>query len=672
MGPKERAALSRREFLKAGLAASAALSLGGAAGLAPKVYGKARTAKKMIVLGLDGLDPVLTRRWIDEGRLPAFQKLLRQGGDFRPLGTSLPPQTPVAWSNFITGMDPGGHGIFDFFNRDPKTYVPVFSATETSAAAKTVRLGQTVIPLSSGQVRNLRQGRAFWQILEDRGIPATVVKIPSNYPPVASKQRTLSGMNTPDLKGTYGIFSYYSNEAATITQDVGGGGRNYDVFVVGNRVEAELTGPVNTFRVGAPEATIPFQVFLDPVEAAAKIVIQDNEFVLRQGEWSGWKRVRFNLMPTQSVHGICLFYLKEVRPKFKLYVSPIHMDPAHPALPISTPDSYARELERRFGPFFTKGLPADTSALQNHVLDEEEFLALDTMVYEESMAMLEYELGRFDEGLLFYYFSNADQRQHMFWRLVDPAHPAYDAKLAARYGDVIARTYGEMDRALDAALTKADRDTVVLVLSDHGFNAFRRGFNLNTWLLQNGYHRLKRPWKQEESAYFDNTDWTKTRAYGMGLNSLFINEKGREGEGLVAPGPDKDNLLHEIAAKLEAVTDPLTGEHPVLRAFIAKDTYRGRQAMGHAPDIVLGFNRNYRISWQSPLGGFPREVLENNTQKWSGDHMSAPDVLPGIAFTSRKFTAAAPALHDLTASVLAVFGIETPPDMIGRNVLGEI
>jgi predicted AlkP superfamily phosphohydrolase/phosphomutase len=658
MSPKERAALSRRDFLKAGLAASAALGLGGAARFVPKVYGRTRTTKKMIVLGLDGLDPVLTRRWIDEGRLPAFRRLLEAGGDFRPLGTSLPPQTPVAWSNFITGMDPGGHGIFDFFNRDPKTYVPVFSATETSGAAKTIRLGKTVIPLSGGQVRNLRRGRAFWQILEDRGIPSTVVKMPSNYPPDASKQRTLAGMNTPDLRGSYGHFCYYTNEAATITQEVGGGGDAYDVFVVGNRVEAELHGPFNTFRVGSPEATIPFQVFLDPVEAVAKIAIQGNEFVLRQGEWSGWKHVHFDLIPTQSVHGICLFYLKEV-----------HLDPARSALPLSTPESYAKELERRFGPYFTKGLPADTAALQNGVLDEEEFLAMDARVYEESMAMLEDELSRLDDGLLFFYFSNADQRQHMFWRLTDPEHPAYDAKLAAQYGDVIARTYGEMDRALDAALKKADQETAVLVISDHGFNAFRRGFNLNTWLLQQGYHRLQKPWKQEETSFFADTDWTKTRAYGMGLNSLFINEKGREGEGIVAPGADKDNLLHEIAGKLEALTDPLTGEHPVLRAFIAKDTYRGTQAMGHAPDIVLGFNRNYRISWQSPLGGFPREIIEDNKQKWSGDHMSAPDVLPGIAFTNRRFTAEAPAIHDLTASILAVFGIETPADMIGRNVI---
>ncbi|MGZ5488620.1 MAG: alkaline phosphatase family protein, partial [Candidatus Aminicenantales bacterium] len=181
MSDTKRTALSRREFLKAGVAASAAIGLGGAARFTPRVYGQARATKKMIVLGLDGMDPVLTRRWIDEGRLPAFRKILEAGGDFRPLGTSLPPQTPVAWSNFITGMDPGGHGIFDFFNRDPKTYVPVFSATETSGAAKTIRIGKTVIPLSGGQIRNLRKGQAFWQLLEDAGVPATVFKMPSNY-----------------------------------------------------------------------------------------------------------------------------------------------------------------------------------------------------------------------------------------------------------------------------------------------------------------------------------------------------------------------------------------------------------------------------------------------------------------------------------------------------------
>ena len=228
-GTKRPAPLNRRDFLKAGVAASAALGLGGIKTFVPKVHGRARTAKKMIVLGLDGMDPRLTRRWMDEGRLPAFSRLLREGGDFRALGTSLPPQTPVAWSNFITGMDPGGHAIFDFIHRDPATYMPEFSTTETVGASKTFRIGKTLLPLSSGRVRSLRRGKTFWQVLEDRGIPSTVFKMPTNYPPAETGQRTLAGMNTPDVRGTYGVFRYYTNEPLSVVQEAGGGGYVHDV-----------------------------------------------------------------------------------------------------------------------------------------------------------------------------------------------------------------------------------------------------------------------------------------------------------------------------------------------------------------------------------------------------------------------------------------------------------
>ncbi|HVP90760.1 MAG TPA: alkaline phosphatase family protein [Terriglobales bacterium] len=663
--------MSRRDFMKVGAAATAALSAG-ARSFVPKVYGRARATKKVIVLGMDGLDHGLVGRWMDEGKLPTFRRLLAEGGDFRPLRTSIPPQTPVAWSNFITGTDPGGHGIFDFFLRDPRNLDPAhilnFSATETTGSKHTVRIGRAVLPLSGGTVRNLRGGRAFWQVLEEREIPSAVIRMPSNYPPSGTRQRTLAGMNTPDIKGRYNTFNYYTNESKSVTEDAGNGGYVHDVFVVGNRVEAKLPGPNNSFRADNPEMEIDFQVFIDPANAAAKIVIQDQEFILKEKEWSGWKRVSFSLFPTQSVNGICQFYLKEVRPKFKLYIGSIHIDPGRPALPISTPESYSRELERRFGPFFTKGLPADTAALDNDILDEEEFLGQDDFVLRESLEQLDYELGRFNEGLFFYYFSSTDQRQHMFWRLIDPDHPSYDPKLAARYGNVIENIYIEMDQVLDKVLRKVDKDTLLLCMSDHGFNPFRRAFNLNTWLLQNGYHRLVKPWKQEESLLFDNTDWAKTRAFGVGLNGLYINERGREHEGIVAPGPEKDNLVREIARKLEALTDPKTGEPAILHAYVAKDIYHGPY-VDKAPDIVLGFNRNYRISWQSPLGGFPKEILEDNTKKWSGDHMTAPDVIPGIVFANRKIRAEAPALYDLTATVLDLFGAEKPKEIIGTTIL---
>lgn len=660
-------AINRRDFLKYGLGAASLLALGSRSGQPLRVSGKNATNKKMLILGFDGMDPHLTNLWMSQGKLPAFARLIGQGG-FRRLRTSIPPQSPVAWSNFIAGTNPGGHGIFDFIHRDPAHYFPTFSASATDKAKKTIRIGNWVLPVKGGAVRNLRRGKAFWQILEEHDIPATIFKIPANYPPVPTRQRTLSGMGTPDLRGGYGISNFYTTESAKVMEDVEGA-LMHEVYVIGNRVEAKLPGPVNTFIKDRPEAEIDFKVYIDPQNPVAKIVIQDQEFILKEKEWSGWKRIHFHLIPTQSVSGICLFYLKEIRPHFKLYISPVNIDPADPALPISTPGSYARELEKKFGPYFTKGLPADTSALNNDFLDDGEFLEQDALVLEESRTVLDYELARFDSGLLFYYISSTDQRQHMFWRLLDEKHPAYNAALASKYGNVIEKTYIEADRILARAAEKIDKDTILIVMSDHGFNPFYRGFNLNTWLRENGYHRFANEYKQEDLEIgFAGTDWSRTKAYGLGLNGLYINQKGREAEGTVAPGAEKENLIREIARKLEAFVDPKTEEKVVLRAYVARDVYTGAY-VEEAPDIVLGFNRGYRISWRSPLGRVPKDVLEDNTIKWSGDHMGAAEILPGILAVNRPIRAEDPALYDLTATILEVFGIDKPKEWVGKNIL---
>jgi predicted AlkP superfamily phosphohydrolase/phosphomutase len=658
-------AMNRREFLKSGLTAASLVAAGGRLSPLLRGAGRRETRTKLLVIGYDGLDPRLLDRWLKEGKLPAFARVISDG-DFRALRTSIPPQSPVAWSNFNTGTDPGGHGIFDFMHRDPQTYIPIFSGTLSIEAKRALKMGNLVLPVSGGEVKNMQQGPTFWQILEENDIPATIFKIPSNYPPVPSRQRTISGMGTPDLKGSYGISCFYTTDP-NIPKGELSGGRVYEVFVIGNRVEAQLPGPTNTFKKDRPEALVDFKVFIDSKNAVAKVVLPDQEFILKEKEWSGWKKVQFKLIPTQSVGGICMFYLKEVRPHFKLYVSPINIDPGRPALPISTPESYARELDRMFGSFFTKGLPADTSALDNDVLDESEFLELDDMILRESERMFDFEFNRFDSGLLFYYVSSTDQRQHMFWRLLDEKHPGYDSQLAALYGKTVENIYIEADRLLDRVLQKIDKNTVLLVMSDHGFNPFRRAFNLNTWLFESGYHRLRNPWKQEEGSLFANTDWSRTKAYGIGLNGLYINQRGRERDGIVNAGADSENLIREIASKLEQVVDPETGERAILRAFVSKDVYHGSQ-LGHAPDIVCGFNEGYRISWVSPLGGFPKNVFENNKEKWSGDHMGAPEVIPGILVTNRKVRAESPALYDLTATILDIFGIAKTKEMIGENI----
>ena len=653
----------RRDFLKLGLSAGTILALGKSGELVTKVFGKSQTPVKVIILGFDGMDPKVTDTLLEQGKLPNFQKLRSLGG-YRRLRTSIPPQSPVAWSNFITGMNPGGHAIFDFIHRDPSNYIPYLSTSIVEGSKKTFSIGDYVVPLSGGRIELLRKGKAFWQILEEHDIPATIFKIPSNFPPAETGQRTLSGMGTPDILGSYGIFSFYTTEAKEMKPDIGGG-QIYMVRVVDNKVEAKLRGPKNSFKKKSPTAMIDFKAFIDPQNPVAKIVIQDNEFILKEKEWSGWVRVSFKMIPTQSVSGICKFYLKQVRPHFKLYISAINIDPAAPALPISTPESYAKELEEKFGPFYTKGLPADTNALDHGVFDDDEFLEQDESVLRESLDMFEYELNRFDSGLLFYYISNADQRQHMFWRAIDDQHPARDP-LVDKYRNVIENTYIALDRILARTMEKVDKDTAIIVMSDHGFNSYRRSFNLNTWLKENGYMRLIDPRRQDEFEFFLNTDWSRTKAYALGLNGLYINLKGREGKGIVDPS-EKEALVREIAQKLERVIDPLTGDKAIKKVYIASEVYQGPY-VNEAPEMLVGYNYGYRASWATPLGRLPYELFEDNKEKWSGDHCMDTDLIPGVLFANRKIAKDYPALYDLTASILKLFGIEKPKEMVGENI----
>ena len=657
--------LNRRNFVKFGLAAAASAAAADCGSPVIRVPGRKGMRRKMIILGFDGMDPVRVELMMSQGKLPSFRRL-RDEGDYRRLRTSLPPQSPVAWSNFITGMDPGGHGIFDFIHRTPQDYIPYLSTSRVEESKRTLELGSYVLPLAGGKVELLRKGKAFWQILEEHDVPATVIQIPSNFPPAKTRQRTLSGMGTPDVLGTYGIFNFYTTERTELKPDIGGG-RVHMVQVENNVVHAELPGPRNSFRKDRPETAIPFKVFLDPEHPVAKIVIEDREFILKQGEWSGFQHVSFPLIPTQSVKGICSFLLKQVRPEFKLYVSPVNLDPAEPALPISTPPGFSRELSEAIGPFSTKGLPADTMAMDHGVLDDAEFLEQDETVLQETLKLFEFELARFESGLWFHYFSSTDQRQHMFMRLTDPTHPSYDPVVAAQLGDTLEKIYVRMDEVLGRVLAKADSSTAILVMSDHGFTEFKRGFNLNTWLLQNGYMRIVDPFAQEQAEFFSNTDWAGTRAYALGLNGLYVNLKGREGQGVVEAGRERDVLVRELAQKLEGIVDPATGERVISRAYVSSEWYHGPM-VAEAPDIIVGYNRGYRASWATPLGRMPSEILENNLQKWGGDHCTDPEFTPGILLTNRKVRIERPALQDLTATILEVFDIERPPQMTGRNI----
>ncbi|MBI5118200.1 alkaline phosphatase family protein [Candidatus Poribacteria bacterium] len=625
--------------------------------------GNANPSKKVIVLGIDGMDPNILDRLMADGKMPNFAELARSGSYTR-LGTSIPPQSPVAWSDFITGMDPGGHSIFDFIHREPGAYLPYLSTSKAAPSKHSISLGEWVIPLSSGSTDLLRKGTAFWQILEARGTPTTVIKVPANFPPAESRGRSLSGMGTPDILGTYGTFSFYTDNPEKFENEDVTGGEVYPVEVVDNMVKSRIIGPRNAFRKDQPKITIDFSVYIDPENSVAKVVVQNKEILVNVGEWSDWIHVKFTAVPfLQSVSGICRFYLKEVRPAFALYVTPINIDPLDPALPISTPGNYSAELAEEVGCFYTQGMPADTKAFSVDALGVKDYLSQARIVLHESVAMYEHVFETFDSGLLFFYFSSLDQNSHMLWWLIDPKHPMYDAKPAKEYGHFLDDLYIEMDKVLGKAQKKVDANTTLIVLSDHGFAAFYRTFGLNTWLKENGYVTLL---DDSEGEFYSNVDWEHTRAYGLGLNGLYVNERGREGSGIVEPS-EKDNLLDEIERKLLAVRDSKTGEQVVLRLYKTKDVYTNPDA-SVAPDAIVGYNRNYRASWETALGSFPKEIFLDNDDRWSGDHCIAAELVPGVLLSNRKVRIADPVLRDLTPTILAEFGIEPPRQMTGRPI----
>ena len=625
----------------------------------------ASPSKKVIVLGIDGMDPKILGKLMEEGKMPNFSKLAGQGS-FTSLGTSIPPQSPVAWSDFITGMDPGGHEIFDFIHREPETYMPYLSTSKTEEPdpEDSFHIGDWVIPLSGGKTILLRRGKAFWQILEENGVPTTIIKIPANFPPAESEGRSLSGMGTPDVLGTYGTFSYFTDYPAKFEDREITGGKIYPVSVYDNRVEAELFGPKNSFKVDQPHITVDFTVCIDPENPVAKIEVQDQEFLLNVGEWSDWVHIEFEAVPwLVSVSGMCRFYLKEVRPDFGLYVTPINIDPTDPAMPISTPEDYAAELSKKLGAYYTQGMPEDTKAFSADVLGVEDYLAQSEIVSTERMKMYDYMLEEFDSGLLFFYFCSLDQNSHMLWFLDDPKHPIYEENLAEKYGQKLRENYLSMDKALGKVLNILDDNTTLIVMSDHGFAPYRRAFNLGTWLKQNGYITLTNDKKGE---FYSNVDWSRTRAYPLGLNGLYINERGREGMGIVNPS-EKDKLLDEIAEKLLQVKDGKTGEQAILRVYKTREVYTDPDEK-LVPDAIIGYNSGYRASWETAVGSFPDVLFTDNEERWSGDHCMASEVVPGIVVTNKKIKLANPCLRDLTPTMLAEFGIEAPPEMIGRPI----
>jgi predicted AlkP superfamily phosphohydrolase/phosphomutase len=628
----------------------------------------ASTGPKVLVLGFDGMDPVLLDEFRSRGLMPNFDEFMAAGGSLTPFGTSTPPQSPVAWSNFITGRDPGGHGIFDFIHRDPETMLPYFSASEAKGPTRFLRLGGWKIPREAGHVRNLRQGKAFWELLSEAGEDVTIFKVPSNFPPVECEARSLSGMGTPDLTGNYGISTLVTDDPP-VDRDLAGG-RVVSVYLTEGRCTADLEGPANSWREGDPVSTLPFEIVVDPGSRAARIDVGDATLLLNEGEWSGWVTVEFPLVPLlKSVRGICRFYLIETVPHLRLYVTPVQIDPLEPEMPISTPRGYSREVAESTGLFYTQGLPDDTAALENGFFDDDAFVQQSGLVLSERLAQLEYELDRFstlDRGLLFFYFNSPDQTCHMTWRNMDPGSPTH-AEADLDHAGRIEQVYRELDAALGLAVRRAGLEATVMVMSDHGFAPWNRAFHVNTWLRDNGYLVLKDGVAPADVVMLAGVDWSRTRAYAIGINGLYLNLAGREQGGIVQPGAEQQALLAELKSRLEAVTDPVDGRRAIKTADRADAVYHGPMRDA-GPDIVVGYYAGWRGSNESALGRIADVQFEDNMLKWSGDHCIAADEVPGILMVNRPVLREDPALVDLAPTILRLFGVEPPPEMVGGDL----
>lgn len=623
---------------------------------------------RVVILGLDGMDHAVASKLMAEGRLPGLARLARMGS-FAPLQSAIPPQSPVAWSDFISGMDAGGHGIFDFIHRDPATLEPYLSTSRTEPPKHILKLGGWQFPLSDGKVELLRRGVPFWDVLTKRGIETTILRMPANFPPSGTATRELSGMGTPDILGGYGTFSYFTTDRFAFLGKPISGGKVYRVEAENGVVHARIEGPDHPLKLEPQKLTSEFTVYLDPDRPAVKVVAGSQEFVLQEGEWSDWQTVEFKLLPTQTLTTTARFYLKQVRPELGLYVSPLNLDPLAPALPISNPTSYAAELAKATGRFYTQGMPENTGALSAGVFTPEEFLKQAELAGQEVLDEFPWVLSHFDRGLLFYYASNLDLVSHMMWRATDPEHPAYDPAADPPLADVVPRTYEELDGLVTYALDHMGKDDLLVVMSDHGFTSWRRTFHLNAWLHQNGYLAVK-----DESLPaiegLQNVDWSRTRAYGFGLSSLYANLAGREKHGIVPP-EQRAALMEELAAKLTAVVDPKTGQPAIARAYQREATYGDLGQREGGPDIVIGYAKRTRGSDESALGAVGREVLTDNDKPWSGDHIMDPPGVPGILATSRPLRKPAPNLRSLAGAILAEFGVEEFPPPPGRPGAGS-
>jgi len=429
------------------------------------VFARAKV-RKFVILGLDGMDYRMTKRMLAEGKLPTLEKLSRTGC-FKPLATTVPSISPVAWSSFQTGVNPGKHNIFDFLTRDRRTYGAKLSSTDIRGSSRLLKLGKYQLPLGSADIRLLRKGVPFWKILGDQGIFSSIIRVPITFPAEKFYGLQLSAMCAPDLRGTQGMFSYYTTAAKEEGQSTGG--EYFHVEKKGDTIKGELVGPNNPLLKTATQLKCPFTVILNGSESA-DIKINGGVITLRKDEYSEWVKVKFKAAFGINISGICKFLLLSIQPEFKLYVTPINIDPEKPAMPLSHPPVFATYLSKRQGPYATLGLAEDSWALNEKLISDDAFLQQCLQADDEREKMFFDSLDKLQRGLCVCVFDGTDRVQHTFWRQLDKEHPAHNVQFQVPDSLAIEDIYKSADVLLGKTLQKcSDKDTMLLVISDHGF-----------------------------------------------------------------------------------------------------------------------------------------------------------------------------------------------------------
>ena len=617
--------------------------------------------KRLIIVGLDGQDPKLTDRFMKDGILPNFSRLAKMGC-YRRLRTTYPSISPVAWSSFSTGVHPARHNIFDFLDRDRRTYLPVLSSAYIGKVDRFFKLGRYLIPRHRPELRLLRKSKPFWTILGEHRIWSTVLRVPITFPPDKFYGAELSAMCVPDLLGTQGTFLLFTTRPAS--GKFKEGGIRVEVERRGDRIDTALEGPENMFVAGNPPLAIPMALTIDRAARRVRAAINGTTVDLEVGVLSDWITLTFKAAPGVKVGGIARFQVLEVDEHFSLYVSPINLDPDHPAMPISHPSYYATYLAKRVGAYSTLGLAEDTWALNESVTSDATFLQQAYDIDRERQTMFFSALDRLRRGTVVCVFDATDRIQHMFWRYLEEGHPAARGKDPGEHKHAIRELYTRNDALVGEVMNKLRPGDLLMVLSDHGFSSFQRGVNLNAWLLREGYLALKAG-ADGSAEWLRDVDWARTKAYCLGLTGMFLNVRGREEQGSVAAGAEAQALKAEIIAKLQGLRDEEKKEIGIREAFDPAKLYTGPY-LENGPDLIIGYNAGYRTSWDCATGVVTGPVFEDNVKAWSGDHCIDPRLVPGVLFCSRSIDAEEPHIVDIAPTALRLFGIEPPAHMDGR------